>query len=74
MQDMLLNILFGDQAGTRAPCWDLACPWPRLSLPLLVRGERGELFPSKGQQLGKLQAWGTSSPILSCTHEPSVWL
>ena len=30
-----------------------------------AKGERRELFPSKGQQLGKLQAWGTSSPVLS---------
>lgn len=40
------------------------CSAPRLLLPGLG-GERRELFTSKGQHLGKLQAWGTSSLVLS---------
>lgn len=45
-----------------------------------AKKEQRELFPSKGQQLGNLQAWGTSSLVLSfsvhvntacgCDHGP----
>lgn len=47
---------------------------PQLLLaPLLRSRERRELCPSKGQQLGKLQAWATSSPVLSSSvHKNTV--
>lgn len=41
-----------------------------------AKREQRELFPSKGQQLGNLQAWGHIQPgsLLFCTCEHSVWL